>query len=123
MWSSTLLSVSKLYSSIVLARYDRESFAREGDTIKFRGDVMIRLQMWSVFFLLFFSCAFLFPHPVYSQALPKPNIVVILTDDQRWDTVGRCLPALNGDDYGSGANACMPNLELLLMNNGVVFKR
>ncbi len=54
---------------------------------------------------------------------PKPNVVLILTDDQRFDTIGRCLNGFDPTDYDAGTDACMPNLQSLLMANGSTFQR
>ena len=56
-----------------------------------------------------------------ATATPSPNFVVIVTDDQRWDTIGRCLPALDGLDLAAGADSCMPNLQADLIANGMTF--
>ena len=51
----------------------------------------------------------------------SPNFVLIVTDDQRWDTIGRCVPSFNGSDLAAGADSCMPNLQADLIANGVTF--
>lgn len=51
----------------------------------------------------------------------QPNFVVIVSDDQRWDSVGRCLPVLDPFDFDAGADACMPNLQDHLMDAGTTF--
>lgn len=53
----------------------------------------------------------------------KPNFVIVLTDDQRWDTIGRCLPSIDPDDDQAGSNSCMPFLQQDLMPDGVTFER
>src|SRR5205807_5315532 len=40
---------------------------------------------------------------------PRPNIVVVNTDDQRFDSLGNCLPSFGAPD-GPDAVACMPNV-------------
>lgn len=54
---------------------------------------------------------------------PKPNFVLVLTDDQRWDSIGRCMPSVDATDLHAGANACMPNVQQDLIANGVTFQR
>ncbi len=54
-------------------------------------------------------------------AAASPNFVVIITDDQRWDTIGRCTPALDGADLAAGTAACMPNLQADLVASGITF--
>jgi arylsulfatase A-like enzyme len=51
----------------------------------------------------------------------SPNFVVVVTDDQRWDTIGRCLNGFDGADLAAGANACMPALQQRLVANGTTF--
>jgi arylsulfatase A-like enzyme len=51
----------------------------------------------------------------------KPNFVVVVTDDQRWDTIGRCLPVLDPYDFHAGADACMPKLQQFLTSAGLTF--
>jgi N-acetylglucosamine-6-sulfatase len=53
----------------------------------------------------------------------RPNFVLIVTDDQRWDTIGRCEPTLDGFTLSAGAASCMPNLQQDLMSRGVTFQR
>lgn len=50
-----------------------------------------------------------------------PNFVVIVTDDQRWDTIGRCTPMIDALDLDAGADACMPELQEHLTSSGVTF--
>lgn len=59
--------------------------------------------------------------PAASVAASSPNFVVIVTDDQRWDSIGRCSPVLDPFDFDAGADACMPNLQDLLMDAGTTF--
>ncbi|MGI8822522.1 MAG: sulfatase family protein, partial [Acidimicrobiia bacterium] len=60
--------------------------------------------------------------PVLAQGSgSQPNFVVVVTDDQRWDTIGRCLPTFDGSDYSSGADSCMPQVAQKLIANGVTF--
>ena len=51
----------------------------------------------------------------------SPNFVVVVTDDQRWDSIGRCVPVVDGFDFDAGSDACMPNLQDLLMDAGTTF--
>ena len=53
----------------------------------------------------------------------KPNFVFILSDDQRWDTIGRCTPTYDSGDFAAGSNSCMPFLQQDLIPNGVTFTR
>jgi N-acetylglucosamine-6-sulfatase len=53
----------------------------------------------------------------------SPNFVFILTDDQRWDTIGRCLGGFDGSDLAAGADACMPHVQEDLIARGVTFLR
>jgi len=50
-----------------------------------------------------------------------PNFVVIVSDDQRWDTIGRCYPAVDGYDMAAGADSCMPELQAHLAAAGTTF--
>jgi len=63
------------------------------------------------------------PGPARSaaEAPLRPNIVLIVSDDQRWDTVGKCLGGFDGADLDAGASACMPSLQSQLMANGTTF--
>ena len=56
-----------------------------------------------------------------AQATPQPNFVVVLSDDQKWDSIGRCLPVFDPYDFNAGADACMPNLQADLMAAGTTF--
>ena len=58
---------------------------------------------------------------VENATTAQPNFVLVVTDDQRWDTIGRCLPELDPFDFDAGADACMPNLQSLLMSGGTTF--
>lgn len=58
-----------------------------------------------------------------SPVSTQPNFVLVLTDDQRWDTIGRCLPTFDPTDYAAGAGSCMPFLQQDLMPAGVTFER
>jgi N-acetylglucosamine-6-sulfatase len=50
-----------------------------------------------------------------------PDIVVVMTDDQRWDTIASCLPA-PGLPGGEPSGTCpMPNLREHLVGPGVAF--
>ena len=51
----------------------------------------------------------------------RPNFVVIVTDDQRWDTIGRCTPVFDGTDLAAGSESCMPSVQSLLVANGTTF--
>ncbi len=51
----------------------------------------------------------------------QPNFVVIVTDDQKWDSVGRCAPELDPFDFDAGTEACMPNLQDMLMDAGTTY--
>jgi arylsulfatase A-like enzyme len=56
-----------------------------------------------------------------AEASVQPNFVVIVTDDQRFDTIGRCLPKLDAADFSAGADACMPEFQERLMSQGTTF--
>ena len=60
-----------------------------------------------------------------AQTVPRgqPNFVVIVTDDQRWDTIGRCRNGFDGTDLDAGEDACMPELQRLLIPSGTTFLR
>jgi len=53
------------------------------------------------------------------NALEKPNIVVIFTDDQRWDMIGSI--GVNAQIIKQFGRPVMPNVESLLVDNGVLF--
>jgi arylsulfatase A-like enzyme len=53
----------------------------------------------------------------------KPNFVLIVSDDQRWDTIGRCLDGFDGSDLAAGTSSCMPLLQEKLVANGTTFLR
>lgn len=62
--------------------------------------------------------------PSAAQEPPvRPNFVVIVTDDQRWDTIGRCRNGFDGADLAAGADSCMPELQRLLVPAGTAFTR
>ena len=61
--------------------------------------------------------------PAAAQVDPRPNFVVVVTDDQRWDTIGRCFPSVDGTDFNAGADSCMPELTENLIANGTTFLR
>ncbi len=63
------------------------------------------------------------PVVAQGQAGVKPNFVLVVTDDQRWDSIGRCAPTFDGSDYTSGASSCMPQVAQKLVANGVTFLR
>ncbi len=63
------------------------------------------------------------PVVAQGQAAAKPNFVLVVTDDQRWDSIGRCAPTFDSSDYTSGASSCMPQLAQKLVANGVTFLR
>ncbi len=68
----------------------------------------------------------LIPPPLsVAQTVPQrhPNFVVIVTDDQRWDTIGRCRNGFDGADLDAGQDACMPELQRLLIPAGTTFLR
>ena len=58
-----------------------------------------------------------------TESSQQPNFVVVVTDDQRWDSIGRCSPSFDGSDYTSGASSCMPQVAQKLVANGVTFLR
>lgn len=58
-----------------------------------------------------------------AKATTPPNFVLVLTDDQRWDTIGRCLNGFDGLDLAAGADSCMPALQQRLVANGTSFLR
>jgi arylsulfatase A-like enzyme len=53
---------------------------------------------------------------------PRPNIVVVMTDDQRFDSLGNCMPSYGAHD-GPTSIECMPNVRSLLMDHGVTFEQ
>jgi arylsulfatase A-like enzyme len=62
--------------------------------------------------------------PSASAAEPiRPNFVLIVTDDQRWDTIGRCLGGFDGLDLAAGADSCMPEVQQRLVASGVTFRQ
>ena len=70
------------------------------------------------------------PPSAPAASAAKPNVVLFLTDDQRFDQIGRCATGaggFDGSDLGTSdqdvAVACMPNVKRLLMRTGVVFTR
>ena len=58
-----------------------------------------------------------------SPASQPPNFVVVMTDDQRWDTIGRCLNGFDGTDLNAGADSCMPHVQQHLATTGTTFQR
>lgn len=58
-----------------------------------------------------------------AQETPRPNFVLIVTDDQRWDTIGRCRGGFDGYDLAAGVDSCMPFLQQELVANGTTFLR
>jgi arylsulfatase A-like enzyme len=58
-----------------------------------------------------------------AAADPKPNVVLILTDDQRWDTIGRCLNGFDGTVLATNSDSCMPFLQQRLIDSGTTFTR
>ena len=50
-----------------------------------------------------------------------PDILLVVTDDQRFDSLGNCLPAYGAPD-GPGSVPCMPNVRRLLAEKGVTFR-
>ena len=42
------------------------------------------------------------PVAAAEPAAVSPNFVVVVTDDQRWDSIGRCSPTYDPFDYTSG---------------------
>lgn len=52
-----------------------------------------------------------------------PNFVLIVTDDQRWDSIGRCLGGFDPTDMAAGDDACMPHLQRDLAARGTTFLR
>jgi arylsulfatase A-like enzyme len=58
-----------------------------------------------------------------SDPASNPNFVLILTDDQRWDTIGRCLDGFDGSILAAGSDACMPFLQQDLIAHGTTFLR
>jgi arylsulfatase A-like enzyme len=68
----------------------------------------------------------LVPLPALAPAAvadPQPNFVLILSDDQRWDTIGRCLNGFDGADLAAGTDSCMPFLQSRLVAQGTTFTR
>jgi arylsulfatase A-like enzyme/uncharacterized membrane protein YeaQ/YmgE (transglycosylase-associated protein family) len=63
--------------------------------------------------------------PSVAETVPAghANFVVIVTDDQRWDTIGRCRNGFDGADLDAGQDACMPALQRLLIPAGTTFLR
>ena len=58
-----------------------------------------------------------------STTVRHPNFVLILTDDQRWDTIGRCMGTFDATDLSAGRGACMPYLQKDLIAAGITFLR
>ena len=54
-----------------------------------------------------------------NKAPDRPNIVVIFTDDQRWDTIGDT--GVNAEIKQQFGRPVMPNVEKRLVENGVIF--
>jgi arylsulfatase A-like enzyme len=73
------------------------------------------------------SLALLLVDPVPSVAQTpsraRPNFVLVVTDDQRWDTIGRCRGGFDATDLEAGEDACMPELQRLLIARGTTFFR
>jgi arylsulfatase A-like enzyme len=77
--------------------------------------------------------AFLLVAPALVAAFPtaasatgdptKPNFVVIYTDDQRWDAIGKCRNGFDAANFSAGADACMPFLQQELIPQGTTFLR
>ena len=61
--------------------------------------------------------------PGPAAASPRPNFVIIVTDDQRFDSIGRCAGGFDGSDLSAGADACMPFLQQHLVARGTTFTR
>lgn len=53
---------------------------------------------------------------------PRPNFVIVLTDDQRWDTIGSCTGVFDAYAATAGSSACMPFLQSDLMARGTTFR-
>ncbi len=63
------------------------------------------------------------PAPAASASPPaRPDVVIVMTDDQRFDSLGNCLPSF-GAPNGPGSVACMPNVRSLLQNHGITFQQ
>ncbi len=61
--------------------------------------------------------------PAAAAAAERPNFVIIITDDQRFDTIGRCTGGFDGNDLAAGTDACMPFVQQHLVANGTTFTR
>ncbi len=61
--------------------------------------------------------------PASATAPTRPNFVIVLTDDQRWDTIGRCEGGFDGYDLTAGAASCMPFVQQHLVAAGTTFQR
>ncbi|MCI0633453.1 MAG: sulfatase-like hydrolase/transferase [Actinobacteria bacterium] len=61
--------------------------------------------------------------PQRATASVRPNFVIVITDDQRFDTIGRCTGGFDDTDLAAGADACMPFLQQHLIANGTTFTR
>lgn len=55
--------------------------------------------LWSLIILLFVSIA---PNSTSLKADPRPNFVIIVTDDQRYDTVGEYMPKTQAEIFDKG---------------------
>src|SRR5215813_13527045 len=60
--------------------------------------------------------------PASATPDPRPNIVVVMTDDQRFDSLTNCLPDYQEPD-GPGTVPCMPNVRSILQDHGVTFQQ
>jgi arylsulfatase A-like enzyme len=69
-----------------------------------------------------FLLAVIGPLPTVNSAVAPapPSIVVINTDDQRFDSLGSCLPSYGAPD-GPDTVPCMANVRALLQEQGVTF--
>jgi N-acetylglucosamine-6-sulfatase len=50
----------------------------------------------------------------------RPDVVVVMTDDQRFDALANCMPSYGAPD-GPDSVPCMPNVRALLQAQGVTF--
>lgn len=58
-----------------------------------------------------------------SEGSVRPSFVLVVTDDQSWNSIGRCLEGFDADDLAAGDDACMPHLQRELVAGGTTFLR
>jgi arylsulfatase A-like enzyme len=82
-----------------------------------------RVRAWVAAMAILLAVVTIPPATLTAVTPSRPNFVVIVTDDQRWDTIGRCLGGFDALDLAAGADSCMPNVQSKLVANGVTFLR